>query len=214
MRSIRVCIAAVVFALVVAAALFAAPRSIAPSVWPMTFNGHNGCTVTSINEGQRYWLTAAHCVDPSEDEGPTIRAIRGEVITPVVVDTKQDIAIVQTGRGAPALKLAMHPPTVPLPGAKPRDSEVFVLGYPFGLPFLVNVRGQAAALAGVLGDDDPKPYALFNLTGAPGNSGSAILNSKGEVVSVLQVGWGRSWSPIVGGAVFAELDKYRRYFEQ
>lgn len=187
----------------------------------MTFDGRNGCTVTSINEQKHLWLTAAHCVDTSGDVDdlgepkPVVRAIKGEAIHNVVFDKVHDLAIVQTTTvSAPAVKLATHPPTVPVPGSDDQNSLVYVVGYPFGFPFQVNVRGYAAALSGVLNDEDTQAYALFNLTGAPGNSGSAILNSRGEVVSVLQVGWGRSWSPVVGGIVFSDLAKYREYFQK
>lgn len=219
MRSLRVVLACVVFVLVVAGALFAGGRPISKSVWPMTFDGRNGCTVTSINEPKHLWLTAAHCVDTTDDVDdlgepkPVVRAIKGEPIHNIVFDKKHDLAIVQTLTvSAPAVKLADHAPSVPVPGSDDQDSLVYVVGYPFGFPFQVNVRGYAAALSGVLDAEDTQKYALFNLTGAPGNSGSAILNADGKIVSVLQVGWGRSFSPMVGGVVFADLAAYRQYF--
>lgn len=221
MRTVRVIVASLVFVLVVAGALFAANQKVSKSVWPMTFNGRNGCTVTSINEKAHYWLTAAHCVDTSDDTDQdgnpvkVVREIKGDAISNVVFDKAHDVAIVRTKtESAPAVKMADHAPSVPHPGSDEARSLVYVVGYPFGFPFQVSVRGYAAALKGVLDEDDPQEYALFNLTGAPGNSGSAILNGNGEVVSVLQVGWGRSFGPMMGGIVFADLMKYRSYFER
>lgn len=208
MRSVRVFLALTVFTLVVSGALFAATRRVSESVWPMTFNGHNGCTVTSINQEKHYWLTAAHCVDASGDDEPTVRAIMGEPIEPVAVDYKVDVAVVQTARAsAPALKLATTAPQL--------EDPIRMVGYPFGFPFQVTVTGAVAALDAPLANEDGSVtrFMLVNMTGAPGNSGSAILNTAGEVVSVLQIGWGRSFSPMMGGVPFSELSAYRRYFE-
>lgn len=161
----------------------------------------NICTVTSINEKQHGWLTAAHCVD---DDAP--RYIMGEQVRIVLRDVPNDIAFLQTTRvSAPAVPLAATAPAV--------KDAVCVVGYPLGFTFQVTTLGTVAALSAPL---DPKgpPYTLFNVTGARGNSGSPILNSAGEIVSVLQIGFSQfSFSPMVGGVRFDALAAYRGAWE-
>lgn len=53
---------------------------------------------------------------------------------------------------------------------------------------------------------------IFDVAAAPGNSGSPVMNLDGEIVSVLQIGWSRSFSPVSGGATYANLLWFSRYF--
>ena len=192
--------------LALAVATVAAGRPTSVSVYPLQSDGRNVCTTTSIDDVRHYWLTAAHCID-GDVTGLTIK---GDPILVIVRDVPNDIAILQTPvASAPALKLARKAPKV--------EDAVRVVGYPLGMVFQVTVRGFVAAVNGTIEEHTEEGavtqhFTLFNLTGAPGNSGSSIVNVRGEVVSVLQVGWGRSFSPMIGGAVFETLATYRSYF--
>jgi len=61
---------------------------------------------------------------------------------------------------------------------------------------------------------------IVDMRGAPGNSGSAVVNKRGEIVSVVQIGWGvrdafgnNLFGPVLGGVPFEVLAKYRSYWE-
>ena len=49
------------------------------------------------------------------------------------------------------------------------------------------------------------PTIMLLPAAAPGNSGSPVMSTKGEVVSVLQMGWSRSFTPVTGGATYTNL---------
>ncbi len=202
----RVSVSAAALLLTAVVSIEAGRLPIANSVWPIaTAAGDNFCTATSINSDLHLWLTAAHCL-ASEEPGH----IMGEEILPMVVDEGHDIAFVHTPtKHAPAIHLAQRGPRC---YADAHCDAVRVIGYPFGFPFQVFTEGTLAARRGEI--EPGRFYALFNVTGAPGNSGSAILNASGEIVSVLQIGWGRSFSPMVGGVVFDTLLRYRELFEE
>lgn len=203
-------------------------------VWPIQSDGRNICTATSIDSVRHYWLTAAHCVatpEPAamaannairkgrgiwpfrrkmqdEDAAPKpvpVLSILGDAITVVMRDVPNDVAIVSTMRAsAPAVRLATVAP-------KAMDA-VIVVGFPLGMPMPSTTVGIVSAPFQKV-EDDPRLYAQFNVTGAPGNSGSSITNSRGEVISVLQAGWGRGWGSMVLGVLFNTLEQYRGYFE-
>lgn len=210
-----------VFLLATATVAVAEPHA---AVWPLTSNGRNICTATSINTEKHYWLTAQHCVRLKDatpvvvvdakgkdhlQQGPPepeVLAIMGEPIIVIMRDVPNDLAIVQTPNrpGPAALKLALTGP----------ENEDFIrmIGHPLGFPFQLTVSGKVAALDALVEKDD-HPYMLVNMTGAPGNSGSAILNVLGDIVSVLQAGWGGgNFGSMMAGVPFKTLDTYRSYF--
>lgn len=160
----------------------------------------NICTVSSINEKRRLWLTAAHCV-----EGTEAKYILGEQILVVMRDVTNDIAVLSTPLASlPALKLAQAGPKV--------EDRVRVTGHPFGYPYPLVTFGWVSSPYVVLSPELP-PFMLIQVTGAPGNSGSPIVNTKNEIVSVLQISWGRSFSPMLGGATFQKLVQYASYWQ-
>lgn len=165
----------------------------------------NMCTVGSMNAEEHLWLTAAHCVvDPAEGpEGPAAprpRYIMGDEVTKVAVDEKVDLAILRTERAvAPALALATTPPTY--------GDDLILIGHPFGFRAPIVTFGTVANPAMIV-EDGEKEYMLYTTPAAPGNSGSPVLDRFGRVVSVLQVGWGRVFGPVVGGATFEQLRKF------
>lgn len=161
----------------------------------------NICTVSGINAKKRYWLTAAHCIDGDEP-----KYIVGERIRVIMRDVINDIAIVQTPLASvPALRLSQHTPEV--------EDIAKVIGHPFGYVYPFMTTGTIASVYALL-DDDPVPYMIIAAPGAPGNSGSPILDARYEIISVLQIGWGRNvFSPVMGGATYDVLARYRSYWE-
>lgn len=158
----------------------------------------NGCSAFSIHRENHTWMTAAHCVDD-------VMFIAGQPAT--LAEAKDDVAVLQVDgyTAAGELYRALNRPNF--------GTEVMIAGHPFGYDDVFITYGRIANPFGFL-NGEGKPYMLLDVAAAPGNSGSAVLNKDGDVVSVLQVGWGprNAFSPVSGGATFIELEWFDRYF--
>lgn len=149
----------------------------------------NICTATSINADKHYWLTAAHCLI---DEELFIAHRRADVM---FRDAVADLAVLYTADYAlPALKLRQTPPAV--------DQAVMLIGYPVGLLQVQVFRGRISSLRTEVEDT---AYMLFDMTACGGNSGSAVVDARDQVISVLQIGFGPGCSPFSGGAPWETL---------
>ena len=177
----------------------------------------NICTVSSINAALRLWLAVAHCAideiihtDGSTTVAPiTGLTIMGHLAFVVKIDTEIDLAILFVpGLSLPALRLASKGPFW--------EDEIRAVGYPFGYPDVTITAGTVSNPNSTL-DSNPRfapSYMLVTALVAPGSSGSPVVNSRGEIVSVLQIGWGRGYSP-GGGATYARLKAFAgEYFER
>ena len=165
---------------------------------------HNICTVNGINQSKHYWLTAAHCVSDLN----TKYYVAGAEAYVVMRDTPNDLAIIRTDAlTVPALKLAKKGPLM--------GDFIAVFGFPFG--WLDPIYSPGVVMNAKMqpwpeGENGWDAYwMLISAQGAPGNSGSAVLNNKDEIVSVVQIGWGRSWS-VLGSVPFDLLAQYRSYW--
>lgn len=139
-------------------------------------DGGTICTVSLINKAKGYWLTAAHCVD---GDGQLFINNEPAFITNVtaIEGGGGDMAILMspTATAPRALKLAKHGPKF--------GDMVRVAGYPVGTGPLIT-PGQVT-----------NPYlfvlhyrewlTVFSMEVCGGNSGSAVVNSRDEVISVL-----------------------------
>ena len=164
----------------------------------------NICTTTAIND--HLWLTAEHCVGLGEG----IRYISGDEVRVIMRDVPNDLAILHTPRTtAPAIALASTAPTY--------DTRIRVVGHPFGFPDALAVLGTVAHPASqfTLTPDYARPFMFLNVTGAPGNSGSGVFNTKGELVSVVQIGFcdRTSFCSMMAGVTWDVLDGYRMYWQ-
>jgi len=164
------------------------------------------CSTAAIGkEDSHYWLTAAHCY---EEEG---MYVMGDAATISYIDEEYDILILHTTTAhKPGLKLAKNAPTYGTP--------IALIGYPgpmkmHGPVVTVGIisNPNVKAFEGEEGWD--RPYAILQLPSAPGNSGSPVVNYNSEVVSILQWGWGRTWSPMAGGVIFEKLNELRKYWQ-
>ncbi len=163
----------------------------------------NHCTVTSISERRHLWLTAAHCV--MTDDLTAVEPHDYQIGTPafgytpaevVLADGTVDLAILRTpALGVPALSMSPTPVRT--------GDAVQVIGHPFGFPESITTYGWVAHPGTAEGGLLDKPYLLVAVPIAPGDSGAAILNRRHQIVSVVQIGWGRSFSPVAGGAPWA-----------
>ena len=178
----------------------------------------NICTVSSINTPLHLWLTAAHCILKTEmsEEGDGARittprsglVIDGHPVYVVKMDESADLAILFTPvLSLPALRFADRAPLW--------EQRIRVVGYPFGFTAVTIAEGTIATPEQPFFDADFSPsYMLFTAQIAPGNSGSPVINTRGEIVSVAQIGWGRGYSS-GGGSTYARLKAFAgEYFER
>ena len=170
----------------------------------------NFCTTSSINEKKHYWLTAAHCV---EGEGQKFY-VMGEEVQVIVRDVGNDIAIVSTPQASlRGLPLAKKSPVL--------GDFVQLGGHPLGWPTISLITGTVMNLqVNPFPEKWPHEHMIVQSVVAPGASGSPVVNSRGEIVSVVQIGFAISspygeptFGPVMGGSLFSSLEKYRGYWE-
>lgn len=175
----------------------------------------NICTASSINTITHLWITAAHCVlrtDIAEDGTQTTTyepglMIDGHLVYVVKIDEVVDLAILFTPNYTlPALRLGKAPTW---------EDPIRVVGYPFGYRGVTMVAGTVSNPDAPIDQAGFAPSYLFITAQiAPGNSGSPIINARGELISVLQIRWGQGYSP-GGGVTYARLKAFAgAYFER
>lgn len=147
----------------------------------------NICTMTAIRHDGVY-LTAAHCVAAVGAEG---RYVDEQPLTVVFANFVTDVALVKAEHVVPKAVLEVSFEDVTF------EQEVTIAGHPFGYKDLFVTKGWVSNPRAT--NIGPVPFMLFNCTVAPGNSGSAVLNADGQIISILQIGWGRTFSPVSGG---------------
>ncbi len=186
---------------------------VSKAVLPITFDGRNGCTATNINSKMGYWLTAAHCI-PKVDEvnistgEKVVVAIGGKPVTIVKHDEVLDLAIVQVkGLRARSLRLSIYAPVL--------GQKVYVYGHPVGYSAPQFFQGYISSLLlPISWDGIDYRYMMFDMTVCGGNSGSAVLNNRDEIISVVQIGHGRPCDGFSGGAPWLDLVLFSAsYFE-
>lgn len=166
--------------------------------WQIKMQGFsNVCTAGHV--GNQVWITAGHCL---VNIGPEGRFIEGQPIHPFWIDVARDLAIF-TVEGVP-MKAQLSFSDEPVDFG----TKLIVAGHPFGYDPIFVTMGTVANPGAFL---DDKIYITFNVAGAPGNSGSPVLNEDGEIVSVLQIGWGQSFSPVTGGASMESMKELRTW---
>lgn len=170
---------------------------VGPSAVPITYEGVVGCTATSINQDQGYWLTADHCISDN-------MAVGGQVVKGLKEDKENDLAIVQTEKGAPALPVAVG-------GRLRLGDDIVAEGFPHQLGGTrLRTEGKVIAL-GATGLMEPNhPLTLVSAPSASGMSGSAMTHD-GKIVGVLQGGavqWGGAYAGASPEAVAAFAGPY------
>lgn len=178
---------------------------VAPSVRPLQAiikdELKNICTVTSINEAKGLWLTASHCTGRATEDPKVIFAyntyIEGEKTLVVYFNATTDLSVLQTSaHHARALHMQADAPEV--------GQSIVVIGHPMGLSIQF-FHGYISSLDTLLDEDTNLRLMMYDMLACGGNSGSAVLNLKDEIVSVLQVGTGRPCSGFTGGARWADV---------
>ena len=132
------------------------------------------CTATQIDKVRHFWLTATHCVIHG---GPLFIGDAAALILHMLPVEDGDITILYS-------PLATAPSDVKMSKTPPRRGDrITVIGFPAGIGPIVT--------QGYVGN--PRVYFTYydewlmslDVSICGGNSGSAVLNSKGEVISVL-----------------------------
>lgn len=159
------------------------------------------CTTVSINEQKHQWLTAYHCV-VGEDRKPTRQPlfIANLPATLVSYNPGADLAILVGDASAPAVTIRRTPLYW--------GEAVYVSGTPQGLHDFLDASGTVAnpELADPI---FPKTYAFFNLAICRGHSGAPVVDSHGELVSIVQFGLSRdSCAVYAGGATFTQMMEF------
>lgn len=163
------------------------------------------CTTFSINEQQKHWGTAAHCVlkeQEEEEQGQApkvdVTYIGGEPTSVLFVDPMLDIAV---------LKAKVSAPTIPF-GKRPAVGDIVrVYGYMWGAFSPTIFKGEIANL-NVLARGNA--YMIMDMRVGGGHSGSPILDINGQVISVMQITAGG----FSGGALYGYLDELLPYWAQ
>lgn len=168
------------------------------------------CTTTSINEQAHLWITAAHCVGNLTkheiDSNP--RFIDDQPADVIAITYVTDMAILHTpDYSLPDVKLSKMPPSW--------LDKVIVAGHPWGLKPIFVVPGQVVNPLAWIDEEDTQPYLLLSAPVAGGNSGSCVFNTRGEVISILQIGFGSGFAPVSGGAPYVSLRQFAaKYFSR
>lgn len=166
------------------------------SVVEIAIGDQGACTGVVIDNSRDLVLTAAHC-DVSSD---AVRLIVDNLVAKVrAKDVKNDLMVLQVdGIDRPALKLAEHNPKV--------GEEVASFGYGYALERpLFRVTHISAEDVAV----ERSRYIVVDASFVSGQSGGPVVNQKGEIVMLVQMG-----NSFVGMGVGAETisDKMGRFF--
>jgi len=136
--------------------------------------GENICTTESVNERHGLWLTAAHCVEPSDN---FVRVIMGKPAYVAYADPVIDLALLRSDAKAPELRL----------GKRPRFGDIVnVAGYPLGLGQFLTTWLRISNLEYKVED---RWFLVLDGTVLPGHSGSPVLDEDGRIIAVLQAGF-------------------------
>lgn len=206
--------------------LFAVSLTIFPATLPQVSirplvdeTHHVVCTASSINGKIGLFVTANHCkgnrwIAQPHDDGTW----QYHVVIPVLTDDAADVAVLFTPTlKVEPLRLATREPVV--------DDAVVVLGFPLGFTELqrihgtvsntrTHVFGPANPFTGDQGEDYGEK-TMFQMPVCGGHSGSPVLNTENQIVSIVQLRLGSpSCAPLMGGVPFQTLSALiGRFFE-
>lgn len=165
--------------------------------------GTGGCTGFVINTKEKLAMTANHC-DPGHSGAIWADKVRAEV---VAKDTKKDLLVIRMRDLDPtreALPLADKNPSV--------GQDVMSVGFGYALDN-IQFRKAAVSSSGITlpSNDNPGPFIGTNISFTPGQSGGPVLNERGEVVAIVQLGDGGTLGMGVGADTIRE--RLGRFFQ-
>ena len=132
---------------------------------------------------------------------PVVGYIDKKEISILKLDANLDVAILLGPKGVPALHFAKHAPRA--------GDEIYLIGHPIGLEAPQFFYGHLASTKTIHLDGDVG--MTFDIEACRGDSGSAVLNRDGEIVSVLQytvTDYASNCSHWTGGLEYKNLIKF------
>lgn len=158
-----------------------------PSLVTVEHSGSPVCSGFVIDARKRLVLSANHCWSN------TAFTVDGSVVTPVWYDYELDLMVLEVGGvvGKPALRLRTKPVQDGI--------EVMTVGHAYGSGSNYKGTGHVASASTApppnfstflfsVGRDPLRPYMVLNFYVAGGNSGGAIVDTSGKVISLVQMG--------------------------
>lgn len=158
------------------------------SIQPLAWRGDDGsirnhCTTWAHSikvENQVFisWVTAAHCIRRPDGEPDLEREyyIAGLRAYPHAWNPELDIAELWGREDVVGLEVETDPRTIKV------GTPVKAEGHPWGWPERFYAEGYVSVT-------DWHGFSVYMLNAAPGNSGSPVMNKKGRVVGMVQVGF-------------------------
>ena len=158
---------------------------VAPSIGLLTTideeGGEGECSVFSIDAARQLFMSADHCFNPT-------LAVNGMKAWVVYRDTPHDFMVVQSfGVHARALKLAPHAPRT--------GDEIAAIGHAGSIPGLsirigrVQLPDTLVTLRVSMTDTVEDHFMVVDFRAQQGMSGGPVVNRRGEVVSIIQIGY-------------------------
>ncbi len=174
---------------------------------PKTIETRGSGTVVSVVDNQTYVLTADHvCNHPSESvfEMPYLMAPPGAPKPTAIITVKQTTILVATDGDGVSHKSTVHATdhlndvclikseggwglerVVDVASEMPKiGSRVYNIAAPFGI-FSPGDPGVKLHFEGRYSGSDARGNYFYTLPARPGSSGSAVLNSDGEIIGVV-----------------------------
>lgn len=157
-------------------------RRVSQSVIALTCSGHdkNGCTAFSINEKERFYLTASHCKEILEqqtdgEETATAFGQKLDVVFQSSFDGGLDLIVFRGSERRPALRLRDTP--------YGQGLQVGALGYGNGWPGPMFRTGYVSL---ILQNAAAQRWQWFDNNLVPGMSGGPIFDGNGRIIGVNQ----------------------------
>jgi len=134
--------------------------------------GYGDCTAFSINQAHHFYLTAAHC------NGVDMR-LGGYPVQIMLIDELKDLLVLQVPQlDQPILKLATKPVKM--------GQEVAAYGFEYGWPEPFIKHGLVGVPHLVNKTFGNRDLTMFNFSDIVGMSGGPVVDTKGNVVSIVQ----------------------------
>lgn len=153
------------------------------SVWPMrsTMDSQGFCTAFSISRAKGLWMTAGHCV-LGQEAGSILPAyvwLKQTPVTIVYVDADNDVAVFRSESQVVAIPMSDVAPKV----GDEADMVAWTVIPDYNTP-MVSYGRVAAVDAPIPSDGRIKRSMMVIAGGIPGQSGSPVVNSLGQLIGV------------------------------
>ena len=166
---------------------------------PLKIRGSTFCSSSQVEyKGERFTLTNRHCCEVMSPKTKNNLKKRkyfggnteGELVTVgdtlreiIKLDTKHDLCVIEPDLSRPALTLAT---------SYSITDKVTIIGHPRGMPQTIRhgrIIDVGSEIFYWVNSTHKLPWLFVTTTGYGGNSGSPLINSYGNLVGVIFMGW-------------------------